>query len=322
METAGVFAVTAVLSAILWKAAPRLRLLAHPNPRSSHTAPTPSGGGCAFVVAVVGWLVLFGSDFAPALVLAVGGVVVAATGLVDDIRDVPPLIRLGWHFGVAAGCVGVLFAPDALLGAALVVGLAWWLNLYNFMDGIDGIAASQAAAYGGGVLLLAETGQAQPFAGVLLAAMAGFLVFNWAPAKLFMGDVGSGFLGLVTGVFALWLAHVGEVPAVASAILLLAFWFDATYTLIVRIVTRQAFASAHRSHLYQVLARRLGHGTTTTLFCLHFAAWLLPLAWLAIHHPRWQFICLVVACLPIAIACAVFRAGSPTHDSHDHGEGS
>ena len=319
METAGVFAATAVLSAILWKAGPRLRLLAHPNPRSSHTAPTPSGGGCAFVVTVVGWLVLFGGDFGPAAVLAVGGVVVAATGLVDDIRDVPPLIRLGCHLAVAAGCVGVLFAPDALIAAALVIGLAWWLNLYNFMDGIDGIAASQAAAYGGGVLLLADSGQAQPFAGVLLAAAAGFLLFNWAPAKLFMGDVGSGFLGLVTGVFALWLAHVGAVSAVASAILLLAFWFDATYTLIVRIVTRQAFASAHRSHLYQVLARRLGHGTTTTLFCLHFAAWLLPLAWLAIHFPRWQFACLAIAAAPIAVACVVFRAGSPRHGATGSG---
>ena len=314
MDTAGVFAATAVLSAILWQAGPR-RLLAYPNPRSSHTAPTPSGGGCAFVVAVVGWLIMFGSDFAPAAVLAVGGVVVAVVGLVDDVRDVPPLIRLGCHLAVAAGCVGVLFAPDALIAAALVIGLAWWLNLYNFMDGIDGIAASQAAAYGGGVLLLADAGQAQPFAGVLLAAAAGFLLFNWAPAKLFMGDVGSGFLGLVTGVFALWLADVGEVPAVASAILLLAFWFDATYTLIVRVVTRQAFASAHRSHLYQVLARRLGHGTTTSIFCLHFAVWLLPLAWLAVHFPRWQLACLAIAAAPIAVACVMFRAGSPRHEA-------
>ena len=314
MDTAGVFAATAVLSAILWQAGPR-RLLAYPNPRSSHTAPTPSGGGCAFVVTVVGWLVLFGGDFSPAAVLAGGGAVVAAIGLVDDVRDVPPLIRLGCHLAVAAGCVGVLFAPDALLAVALVVGLAWWLNLYNFMDGIDGIAASQAAAYGGGVLLLADAGQAQPFAGVLLAAAAGFLLFNWAPAKLFMGDVGSGFLGLVTGVFALWLADVGEVPAVASAILLLAFWFDATYTLIVRVVTRQAFASAHRSHLYQVLARRLGHGTTTSIFCLHFAVWLLPLAWLAVHFPRWQLACLAIAAAPIAVACVMFRAGSPRHEA-------
>ena len=315
METAGVFAATAVLSAILWKAAPRLRLLAHPNPRSSHTMPTPSGGGCAFVVAIVGWLTLFAGDFPPAPVLAVGGLAVAAIGLVDDVRDVFPALRLGCHLVIAVLCVSALLTPNWPLAVACAIGLAWWLNLYNFMDGIDGIAASQAAAYGIGVLLLAESSQAQPFATVLIAAAAGFLLFNWAPAKLFMGDVGSGFLGFVTGLFALWLALAGELPPVASAILLLTFWFDATYTLIVRIVTGQAFASAHRSHLYQVLARRLGHGTTTTIFCLHFTAWLLPLAWLATQFPGWQFACLAVACLPIAVACVVQRAGSPSHET-------
>ena len=310
METAGVFAATAVLSAILWKAAPHLRLLSHPNQRSSHTAPTPSGGGCAFVVAIVAWLVFFSDDFPPAPVLAVGGLAVAAIGLLDDIREVHPALRLGCHLAIAAVCVGLLFAPNWPLAVAFVIGLAWWLNLYNFMDGIDGIAASQAAAYGAGVLLLAEAGQAHPFAGVLIAAAAAFLLFNWAPARLFMGDVGSGFLGFATGLFALWLALTGELPPIASAILLLTFWFDATYTLIVRIVTKQAFASPHRSHLYQVLAQRLGHGTTTTIFWLHSAAWLLPLAWLATQFPRWQLACLAVACLPIAVACVVQRAGS------------
>lgn len=129
-----------------------------------------------------------------------------------------------------------------------------------------------------------------------------------------MGDVGSGFLGLTTGVLALWLWQSAEVPFVASCILLLAFWLDASYTLGVRIVTGQAFAEPHRSHLYQIVARRLGHGRTAVLFWLHWMLWLLPLAALAVHFPAWQFALLAVACLPLAAACVWLRAGMPDAD--------
>ena len=300
----------AVLTWGMLNAPSPVRVLAHPNRRSSHAAPTPTAGGAAFVVVVVCWLVVFAEDFPPAMPLALGGTLVAALGLVDDVREVHAGIRLACHVLVVSGCVVWLAAPGALLALVLVVGLVWWLNLYNFMDGIDGIAASQAAALAGGVLLLADGGSSQPFATVLLAAAAGFLLFNWAPAKIFMGDAGSGFLGLLTGVLALWLWRAGELAPVASAILLLAFWFDATYTLIVRAVTGQAFASAHRSHLYQVLGRRLGHGRAVGIFWAHWLGWLLPLAFAASRFPRWQFACLALACVPIAVACAWLRAGA------------
>ena len=310
-----VFAATAVLTWAQLKAPSRLRVLATPNSRSSHAVPTPSAGGLAFVAVLACWLVLHAENYAPALPLAIGGTLVAALGLVDDLRDVPPAIRLVCHLLVVAACVLWLVEPGVLLLAVLTAGLVWWLNLYNFMDGIDGIAASQGAAYAGGILLLADAGASHLFAAALLAACAGFLLFNWAPAKIFMGDAGSGFLGLATGVLALWLWHAGELSPVASAILLLVFWFDATYTLIVRIVTGQAFASAHRSHLYQVLARRLGHGNATAIFCLHFMAWLLPLTWIATQYPRWQLVCLAAACVPIGVACATYRAGSRRHEA-------
>ncbi len=310
LAAVSMFVVTAAATALVWKVVPRFGLLAHPNERSSHAKPTPSGGGLGFVVPMVAWFALAASDYAPALALAIAGTAVAALGLLDDIRDIRRDLRLVCHFALAAGCVLWLLEPGVLVAGALILGLAWWLNLYNFMDGIDGIAASQTAAYAAAALALGSLDQSETFAWVLLAASLGFLCFNWAPAKVFMGDVGSGFLGLATGVFALWLWRSGELPFVASAILLLAFWFDASYTLFVRIVTGQAFADAHRMHLYQIVSRRLGHGLTTALFWLHMLMWLTPLAGAAAAFPQWQFACLTVACLPVAIACVVLRAGA------------
>ena len=199
------------------------------------------------------------------------------------------------HLAIATGCVALLTDEPLLVTAVLILGLAWWINLYNFMDGIDGIAASQCAIYAGGVLVIGEPAQSTAFAWVLLAASLGFLCFNWAP---------------VTGSMALMLWQSGELSAVASLILLVGFWFDASYTLGVRIVTGQPFADAHRSHLYQILSRRLGHGRTTALFSAHAVVWLAPLAALSVAFPAWQAAWLIAACVPLGCACAVFKAGA------------
>ncbi len=305
-----VFVAAAGVTAAIWKTAPRLGLLAHPNARSSHAKPTASAGGLGFIAPVLAWLVV-SMDYPPALVLLATGAAIAVLGLVDDVTDVHRGLRLGCHLALAAACVLWLFEFPLAIAGIFILGLAWWVNVYNFMDGIDGIAASQAVAYAAGALLLGDLDHSSAaFAWVLLAAALGFLGFNWAPAKVFMGDTGSGFLGLTIGVFALWLWQDGKLPFVASAILLVTFWFDASYTLFVRFVTGQAFADAHRAHLYQVVSRRLGHGPTTALFWLHAVAWLAPLAGLATAYPRWQLACLATACLPIGTACAAFRAGT------------
>lgn len=299
----------AAATALIRIAAVRLGLLAEPNPRSSHATPTPTAGGLGFILPVVGFLVLSIDDYPPALVIASAGVGIALVGLLDDVKDLRRDVRLVAHLGLATGCVALLTDEPLLVTACLILGLAWWINLYNFMDGIDGIAAIQSVIYAGGVLVIGEPAQSAAMACVLLAASVGFLCFNWAPAKIFMGDTGSGFLGVVTGSLALWLWQSGELPAVASLILLVGFWFDASYTLGVRIVTGQAFADAHRSHLYQILSRRWGHGRTTALFGAHAVVWLGPLAAVAAAYPAWQAACLVLACLPVATACAVFKAG-------------
>ena len=291
-------------------AAIRLGLLAEPNPRSSHATPTPTAGGFGFILPVVGYLVLSINDYPPALVLATAGVAIALVGLLDDVKDLRRDVRLVAHLTIATGCVALLTDEPVLVTAALMIGLVWWINLYNFMDGIDGIAASQSAMYAGCVLVIGEPSHSATMALVLLAASMGFLCFNWAPAKIFMGDTGSGFLGVVTGSLALMLWQNGELPAVASLILLVGFWFDASYTLGVRIVTGQPFADAHRLHLYQILSRRLGHGFTTALFVTHTVVWLAPLAALSVAFPAWQVAWLIAACVPLACACVVFKAGA------------
>ena len=295
-------------------AAIRLGLLAEPNRRSSHATPTPTAGGLGFILPVVGFLILSISEYPPALVLATAGVAIALVGFLDDVKDLRRDVRLVAHLAIATGCVALLTDEPVLVTGVLILGLAWWINLYNFMDGIDGIAASQSVLYAGGVLVIGEPAHSAAMAWVLLAASMGFLCFNWAPAKIFMGDTGSGFLGVVTGSLALMLWQSGELPAVASLILLLGFWFDASYTLGVRIVTGQPFADAHRSHLYQILSRRWGHGFTTALFATHAVVWLAPLAALSVVFPGWQAACLVAACVPAACACIVLRAGIPDVD--------
>jgi Fuc2NAc and GlcNAc transferase len=185
----------------------------------------------------------------------------------------------------------------------------WFINLYNFMDGIDGIAATQLLIYGGGVGLLgAWDGFVAQLVWFSSAAVGGFLIFNWAPARIFMGDVGSGFLGFMVWVIALALAATETVPFVASMVLLTVFWFDATYSLGVRIVTGQAFASAHRSHLYQRLAQRVGHARTVAMFVGYALVWLYPLSVAVLKVPEFWLYWVALGCAPMAVAC--WRTGA------------
>ena len=172
----------------------------------------------------------------------------------------------------------------------LSLGLVWFINLYNFMDGVDGLAASQCVVFCLGCLLLKT--EPVPTLDVLLWVLTGgalgFLAFNWSPARIFMGDVGSGYLGLVIGGAAIYLALADLVPAISVAILLAVFLFDASCTLGVRVLTKQRFTEGHRSHLYQKIAERLGHQGTTLTFLAYAVLWLLPNAALAQQLPRFS----------------------------------
>jgi Fuc2NAc and GlcNAc transferase len=192
----------------------------------------------------------------------------------------------------------------------------WAINLFNFMDGIDGIAASEAIFIAlAAAVLEASLGVRS---GVSLAALvfacacAGFLYWNWPPARIFLGDVGSGFLGFVIVVLAV--AATRDNPVALWVWLMLggAFFVDATVTLVRRTARGEAVHEAHRSHAYQALARRFqSHRTVTLTIAAVNVLWLLPGAWLAAHHPQYAVTAVLVAFAPLACLAFLFGAGRP-----------
>ena len=247
-------------------------------------------------------------------VMLAGGLALAGTGLWDDFRDLGVTVRLVVHV-VAAVSISIVLGDGWSLPIFLVAGIliVWHVNLFNFMDGIDGIASVQVLLFCAGILVVGSEleGWSAGVVYVLIGACLGFLAFNWAPAAIFMGDVSSGFLGAMTAFLAIMLHEGSVMPIACSAILLSGFWCDASYTLLVRVVTRQQFLKAHRNHLYQHLARSFGHRWTATLFLLHGLVWLFPIAWLAALQPEYAVLWLCLSILPITCCCWYFKAGFP-----------
>lgn len=301
-----------------------------PNARSSHRLPTPRGGGLAIVVsffAAVGVLTL-GGRLPPALAAAHfgAGVLVAGVGLIDDVRGLAARWRLLAHFAAAAWALywlgGEALAaapalPTGLLLPLAALALAWLLNLYNFMDGIDGLAGVEALTVAGSVALLAACADDGALAALALAlalAAAGFLYWNWAPAKIFMGDVGSGFLG---SAFGLLLLQAGARPQLlwAGVLLLGVFIVDATVTLLRRLLRGERIGEAHRSHAYQVAARRWrSHRSVSLAVAAINLAWLLPLAAALAAGLLDVLPALVLAWLPLLALALYLGAGSSGTD--------
>jgi Fuc2NAc and GlcNAc transferase len=314
----------AVLARVLIAVTTRRAILAIPNERSSHSTPTPTLGGISIAVTVLVWCgYRIGQDPLTWAVLGGGGLL-AVLGMVDDLRDLSARVRFpiqcvaaAFALAMVPVAVPLIVAPISIHPIWIVYGLdflivLWMVNLYNFMDGIDGIAAAQCVVYCAGVLLIGRPAAfLSEFLWVLLGSAVGFFAFNHAPARIFMGDVASGLLGLLVAIVGLTLDAREQMPLIASLILLAGFWFDATYTLCVRIASGQKFASAHRSHLYQKCAERFGHGRTTTMFIGFAVIWLMPLSALSSAAPQWGLILLLAAVLPLLIAAVRLHAGFP-----------
>jgi len=245
----------------------RREILDRPNERSSHRVATPRGGGIAVTGSVLlAWivLVLTGSALSRVLGIVLGAAFLAVVSWIDDLRGLSPLVRLLVQVGAVIIGLAVLPEQHSLSQLALS-GLVWvwWINLFNFMDGIDGLAGSEAAALGAGLLLFASVGSgADPalreLAAALTGAAIGFLAWNWSPARIFLGDVGSVPLGYVLGFLLLDLAVRGYWRI--ALILPLYFLADATITLARRLLRGERVWQAHREHFYQRAVRRgLGH---------------------------------------------------------------
>jgi Fuc2NAc and GlcNAc transferase len=263
------FVASAVLSGLVRRYALAHSLLDLPNERSLHSVPTPRGGGLAIaLVVLVGLVVLAATGaLAPqwAIGLVGGGALVAWVGWLDDRRGLPASGRALVHVAAAVWTVWWLGGMPRLtigaetvhlgLGGGLlaVLGVVWATNLYNFMDGIDGLAATEAVTVGlVGAVLLAGRSPALALVAILLASAAGgFLCWNWPPARLFMGDVGSGFLGFLFGGLAVASEQAQALPSLLWLVLLGSFFADATITLLRRMIRGERWHTPHRSHAYQ-----------------------------------------------------------------------
>ena len=301
-----------------------------PNERSSHLTPTPRGGGLAFVAAsLVGFLLLLNSelDRADLLALCCAGAIVAIAGHLDDRQKISgAMVRLIFHaLGAIILIVGIGFPSQislfdrtvstGVIGSILgVLFLVWLLNLFNFMDGTDGIAASEAifVCVAGAILnfhVLSDINFSAA-AIILTSCTFGFLLYNWSPAKIFMGDVGSGYLGIVIGGLSLMAAKQQHELLWVWIILLAVFVSDATITLIRRLLRKQKPHVAHRSHAYQHLAIRFNsHAKVSLLLLAVNIVWLLPIAFFVANKQLAGTTGVVVAYVPLVVAALALGAG-------------
>lgn len=297
------FAVSALVCVALSRYRGRWALLDLPNERSLHAAATPRSGGIGIAVGLaVGWsasaVALPGQGWALAALL-----LVAAVSFADDCYRLPPLARFLVHALAAALLVfpaelglgtlqvpGLVWhAPAWLLQSASLLFIVWMVNLYNFMDGMDGFAGGMACV---GFATLALLGALAGAPGYALAALTvcvaagGFLVFNFPPARIFMGDLGSGSLGFTAAMFLLWADRARLFPLWLGAVVFSPFIVDATWTVLRRMAQGNKPWQAHREHFYQRVVR-LGWSHTRTVLLSYV---------------------LMLICSLIAVACFCFTS--------------
>jgi len=315
--------VTALAGADLYRRWALHRVLDMPNERSSHTRPVPRGGGlvivAGFAVGLTTWVLTGGALSARAWGWLGGALLVAGVSFIDDLRPLAAAPRLAVH---ALGALGltivgvqeretplVLAVPLAFVWVALVT------NVYNFMDGIDGLAASQSVI-AGIALALAGTIVNNPLitaaSAILAAASTGFLAHNLPPARLFMGDVGSTFLGFsFAGLTLLGNLGVGggRLPIEFGVVVLAPFLFDSIVTLGRRMLKGERWYAAHRSHYYQRLViRGASHAQVTGLYAgLAVIAAVAALAGLVLQEPLRQALAVAAYAPMLAVVALVWR---------------
>lgn len=297
-----------------------------PNDRSSHSIPTPRGGGLSIVIIFlisISFVDILSRDILFSIIGS--GLIIAGIGFWDDHNHIPAKWRLLAHFLASfwvlywlGGAVDVEFRifnysiNFGIVGLIITAFLlVWLLNLFNFMDGIDGIAASEAIfVLSVGALFSWLYGfKSMTYVSlILVASTSGFLILNWPPAKIFMGDVGSSFLGLMLGI----IAYVNVLKGVSVwiwVILLGVFLVDSGVTLLRRILNGERWYEAHCSHAYQHAARKWGHQKVTISTIFVNAFWLFPLAYITYRYSELALVFTFIAYLPLIIVAFILKAG-------------
>jgi Fuc2NAc and GlcNAc transferase len=300
-------------------------LLDLPNERSAHTLPIPRSGGIAiFTAFTIGFIChVIIHNVAPhqGLVVLLGSAALFLVGVIDDMGHVPVMWRLAIQVAVVSVCIAILGGFPAaraivsievhpiIVNFVVIVGIVWFINLFNFMDGIDALAAMEAISITfGGALIIVLTSDSQlilPLA-LVSAASLGFLWWNWPPAKIFMGDSGSGFLGICIGLLAIISAKNGYVSLWSWIILGGVFVCDASVTLIVRVFYGKKWYTPHNTHIYQILAREYESHKRIVIggFVIN-VMWLFPLALIANMQKEIAAYIFVLAYFPLLYFVAI-----------------
>ena len=311
------------------------QILDNPNERSSHTVPTPRGGGLAIVVLVLLTALVSGitnGNWKPTLIFIVSGIILAFLGWQDDVRSLSPLVRFPvqgliaavsiWGLGYFKAVTIPLFGEWHLGLVGVLITFLWIIgltNAYNFMDGIDGIAGGVAFAAGLGWMLLTSNIEYLANSLVFWVALAiaasslGFLGHNWHPARIFMGDVASTFLGYSFAVMPLLASDQEGDALMLGTLLMWTFIMDAGVTFIRRALKRENVFAAHRTHLYQRMVANGGtHPAVSSLYILMtFLAVLLAYGWMEESRLAPP---LILIGLPLVWVTLSYFTPSPEHD--------
>jgi len=300
-----IFIISFSLTYFVRKWAIHKSILDVPNERSSHSIPTPRVGGIAIAIAwFIGLLYFhFSNEIDKQLFLALlSGMPLAIIGILDDILNLKPglrfLIQL-FSAGLALFFLSGLQILDFglfsiesqwLLIPIGLIAIIWAVNLFNFLDGIDGYISTEVIficiAY---FVIFREN-----ITLILALAVLGFLIWNWPKAKIFMGDVGSTLLGFTIAILAIYYQNETEISIIVSLILTSVFWFDATITLLRRIKNKEKLNEAHRKHAYQRIVQAGFSHQKTVIWALALNIVGFGLAWLAIRFENWNWLFLVI----------------------------